>query len=134
MLCSTYTLGTPTIDCQSGAPFTLTSGPEADTPEFTLSCSSSGGPVSGFSCTIPGGGTVTGTAGLRDPNSGGDRNAANYDLNVTVTLDEPGTYMYTCQATVNMFDGMGVEPEMLTYPSSPVTRTSKCINQYMSQV
>ena len=118
--------GTATVDC-SGTPFTLTSGPEADTPEFTLSCSSSGGPVSGFSCTTPGGGTVTGTAGLRDPSSTVNRDAANYDLMVTVTGNYPGNY--TCTASVGKFDGVGDEPEVLNYTApQTITVTGECVS------
>ena len=112
----------------------MTSDPEAVTPEFTLNCSSSGGPVSGFSCTTPGGGPVTGTAGLRDPSSTGDnsdRDLAIYILNVTVTQDVLGTYMYTCQATVDRYDGTGVETLTYTAPET-ITLTSECVNQHIS--
>ncbi len=50
------------MDCTAGTPFSLTSGPVAEEPEFTLSCTSSGGPVREFSCTSPDGGNVTGVA------------------------------------------------------------------------
>ena len=51
---------------------------------------------------------------------------------MTVTGSSPGEY--TCQATVDKFDGTGVEPEMLTYPSPPITKTSEYVNQHMVQV
>ncbi len=34
--------GTPTVNCTTGTQFSLTSDPDAEVPEFTLSCTSMG--------------------------------------------------------------------------------------------
>ena len=115
------------------ATHTVTSDPEADTPEFTLSCSSSDGPVSGFSCTNANSGIVNGTASLTDPTSGIERSAANYNLMVTVTGNYPGTY--TCTLNVGKYDGIGVEPKVLTYTGPQticITVTGKHVSLHIS--
>lgn len=104
------------MNCTGGSPFTLTSDPEADEPEFVLSCTSSGGPVGEFSCTNGDTGAVaTGTARFQDSEE--NREKANYNLSATVTGNYPGNYV--CWAIVNRFDDVGVEPESLTYPEFP---------------
>ncbi len=111
--------GTVTVDCTAGTPFTLTSGPEAEVPEFTLSCTSTGGPVRGFSCTNPDGGNIAGVASLRNPESATNRDQGIYDHSATVNVtgNYPGDY--TCQVTVYRYDGTGEEPEILVYPGTP---------------
>ncbi len=114
--------GTVTVDCTAGTPFSLTSDPDAEEPEFTLSCSSSGGPVRGFSCTGPGG-TITGVASLRLPADEDVRDNGIYDHSATMTVtgNYPGDY--TCQVTVYRYDGTQTpaapEPDILVYPETP---------------
>ena len=93
-------------------------------PEFTLSCSSNGGPVTGFSCTNSDTNvTETGIAGLGDPSSTVDRRHAKYDLVVTVTGSKQGTY--SCLASAEKFDGVGnPEPEHLLHPASRTIRVN----------
>ncbi len=110
-------VGTVTVDCTAGTPFSLTSGPEAEAPEFTLSCTSSGGPVRGFNCTSPGGGNIAGVASLRNPAVAINRDQGIYDHSATVTGNYPG--VYTCQVTVYRYDGTAPEPEILVYPETP---------------
>ena len=76
---------------------------------------------------MAGGGTVNGTAGLRNSTAIGNRIAANYDLMVTVTGNYPGTY--TCTASVDKFDGEGDEPEVLNYTApQTITVTGECVS------
>ncbi len=89
--------GTVTVDCTAGTPFSLTSGPEAEVPKFTLSCTSTGGPVREFNCTSPDGGNIAGVASLRTPADATVRDQGLYDHSVTVTGNYPGDY--TCQVT-----------------------------------
>ncbi len=104
------------MDCTAGTPFTLTSGPVAEVPEFTLSCTSSGGPVREFNCTSPDGGNIVGVASLRTPVNFNIRDQGIYDHSATVTGNYPGDY--TCQMTVFKFDGSGDEPEIIIYPAA----------------
>ncbi len=105
------------MDCTAGTPFSLTSGPWAEEPEFTLNCTSSGGPVREFICTSPDGGDIAGVASLRTPVNFSVRDQGLYDHSATVTGNYPG--VYTCQVTVYRYDGTGVEPEVLVYPGTP---------------
>ncbi len=111
------------MDCTSGTPFSLTSAPEAVEPEFTLSCTSSGGPVREFSCTGPDGGNIVGVASLSNPETATNRDQGNYDHSATVTVtgNYPGDYM--CQVTVHRYDGTQTPaapgPEILVYPETP---------------
>ncbi len=124
MQCSVYSnpllpsAGTVTVDCTTGTPFSLTSAPEAEVPEFTLSCTSSGGPVRGFSCTGPGG-TIAGVASLRTPADEDVRDNGRYDHSATMNVTENYPGVYTCQVTVYRYDGTGDEPEILVYPETP---------------
>ncbi len=103
------------LDCT--AAFTLTSGAVAVDPEFSLSCTSTGGPVRAFSCTSPDGGNITGVASLRTPVTEIVRDHGIYDHSATVTGNYPGDY--TCQVTVYKYDGTAPEPENLIYPETP---------------
>ncbi len=105
------------MDCTAGTPFTLTSVPDAEVPEITLSCTSSGGAVREFNCTSPGGGNIAGVASLRTPADEVVRDQALYDHSATVTGNYPG--VYTCQVTVYRYDGTALEPEILVYPETP---------------
>ncbi len=107
------------MDCTAGTPFSLTSTPEAEEPEFTLSCTSSGGPVTELNCISPGGGNTTGVASLRTPATATVRDQGLYDHSATVTGNYPGDY--TCQVTVCRYDGTGEEPEILVYPAAQAT-------------
>ncbi len=115
--------GIPTVDCTTGTPFSLTSAPEAEVPEFTLSCTSAGGPVRGFSCTHSGGGNIAGVASLKPPADGNVRDNGIYDHSATITVtgNYPGDYI--CQVTVHRYDGTQTpaapEPEILVYPETP---------------
>ncbi len=115
--------GTVTVDCTAGTPFSLTSGPEAEVPEFTLSCTSSGGSVRGFSCTSPDGGNIVGVASLRNPEVAANRDQGIYDHSATVTVSGNYPGAYTCQVTVYRYDGTQTpaapEPEILVYPETP---------------
>ncbi len=113
----TPSAGTVTVNCAAGTPFTLTSGPEAEEPEFTLSCTSRGGPVRGFNWASGGGGNIAGVASLKAPVNHDVRDQGLYDHSVTVTGNYPGDY--TCQVTVYRYDGTAPEPEILVYPSTP---------------
>ncbi len=95
----------------------MTSDPAAEPPVFTLSCSSAGGPIRGFSCTSTGSGTIGGEVSLRDPTDTDNLELGNYDLSVTVEGRYPGDY--TCQVTVERYDGVGDEPDTLVFPGSP---------------
>ncbi len=105
------------MDCTASTAFSLTSAPEAEEPEFTLSCTSTGGPVREFSCTSPDGGNVAGVASLRTPANETVRDQGLYDHSVNVTGNYPG--VYTCQITVYRYDGTAPEPESLVYPETP---------------
>ncbi len=105
------------MDCTAGTAFSLTSAPEAEEPEFNLSCTSTGGPVREFSCTSPGGGNIAGVSSLRTPANADVRGQGIYDHSVTVTGNYPGDY--TCQVTVYRYDGTAPEPESLVYPGTP---------------
>ncbi len=109
--------GIPTVVCTAGTPFSLTSDPDAEVPEFTLSCTSSGGPVREFSCTSPEVGNIAGVASLRTPADATVRDQGLYDHSVTVTGNYPGDY--TCQVTVYRYDGTAPEPEISVYPETP---------------
>ncbi len=85
------------MDCTSTA-FTLNSGPEAEEPEFTLRCTSTGGPVREFNCSSPDGGNVTGVTSLRTPVTTAVRDQGLYDHSVAVTGNNTGNY--TFQLTV----------------------------------
>ncbi len=115
--------GTVTVDCTAGTPVSLTSGPEAEVPEFTLSCTSSGGPVRGFSCTGPDGGNIAGVASLRNPADETNRDQGIYDHSATVTVTGNYGGAYTCQVIVYRYDGTQTpaapEPEILVYPITP---------------
>ncbi len=117
------------MDCTAGTPFSLTSGPEAEVPEFTLSCTSSGGPVREFNCTSPDGGNITGVASLRTPANGNVRDQGLYDHSATVTGNYPG--VYTCQVTVYRYDGTAPEPEIIIYPAAQtITVPGELVNIY----
>ncbi len=105
------------MDCTAGTPFTLTTGPEAEEPVFTLSCTSTGGPVREFNCTSAGSGNIAGVASLRNPENSTYRDQGIYDHSATVTGNFPGDY--TCQVTVYRYDGTAPEPEVLVYPETP---------------
>ncbi len=131
--------GIPTLDCTAGTPFSLTSVPEAEEPEFTLSCTSTGGPVREFNCASPDGGNTAGVASLRTPVSRDVRDRGIYDHSATVTGNYPGDY--TCQVTVYRYDGTQTpaapEPEILVYPETPgaaqtITVTGELVNMSLS--
>ncbi len=117
------------MDCTTGTPFSLTSGPEAEVPEFTLSCTSSGGPVREFSCTGPGG-NIVGVASLRNPVTEDVRSFGLYDHSATVTGNYPG--VYTCQVTVYRYDGTAPEPEMVYPAAQTITVTGELVNISLS--
>ncbi len=111
------------MDCTADTPFSLTSVPEAEVPEFTLSCTSTGGPVRGFNCTSPDGGNIAGVASLRTPVDATNRDQGIYDHSATVTVTGNYPGVYTCQVTVHRYDGTQTpaapEPEILVYPETP---------------
>ncbi len=118
------------MNCTAGTPFSLTSGPEAEVPEFTLSCTSSGGPVREFSCTGPGG-TTAGVASLRTPVDQTVRDHGLYDYSATVTGNYPGDY--TCQVTVYRYNGTAPEPETIIYPAAQtITVPGELVNISLS--
>ncbi len=121
--------GTVTVDCTTGASF---SAPEAEVPEFTLSCTSSGGPVRGFNCTSPGGGNIVGVASLRNPVDATNKDQGIYDHSVDVTVT--GNYQgeYTCQVTMYRYDGIAPEPEMVYPAAQTITVTGELVNISLS--
>ncbi len=105
------------MDCTAGTAFTLTSVPEAEVPEFTLSCTSSGGPVREFSCTSPDGGNIVGVASIVTPITEAVRDQGLYDHSATMTGNYPGDY--TCQVTVYRYDGTQTPAALeLVYPAA----------------
>ncbi len=118
------------MDCTAGTPFSLTSGPEAEEPEFTLSCTSSGGPVREFNCTSPDGGNIAGVASLRNPVDTDVRDQGLYDHSATVTGNYPGDY--TCQVTVYRYDGTAPEPELVYPAAQTITVTGELVNISLS--
>ncbi len=118
------------MDCTTGTPFTLTSGPEAEVPEFTLSCTSTGGPVMGFNCTSPDGGNIAGVASLVTPVNENVRDQGLYDHSATVPGNYPGVYI--CQVTVYRYDGAAPEPEVIIYPAQTITVPGELVNISLS--
>ncbi len=118
------------MNCATGTPFSLTSGPEADEPEFTLSCTSSGGPVREFSCTSPDGDNIAGVASLRTPADATVRDQGIYDHSVDVTGNYPGNY--TCQVTVYKYDGTAPEPELVYPAAQTITVPGELVNISLS--
>ncbi len=116
------------MDCTAGTPFSLTSDPDAEEPEFTLSCTSSGGPVREFNCTSPNGGNIAGVASLRTPADATIRDQGIYDHSVNVTGNYPG--VYTCQVTVYRYDGTAPEPELVYPAAQTITVPSELVNIY----
>ncbi len=100
------------MDCTTGTPFSLTSGPADIEPTFILSCTSMGGPIRKFDC-ISDGNNVAGVPSLRTPVDQTVRDQGLYDHIATVTGNYAGDY--TCQVTVYRYDGIAPEPEMLVY-------------------
>ncbi len=129
-MCSNPSLpyaGTVTLDCTAGASFPA---PEAEVSEFTLSCTSSGGPVRGFNCTSPGGGNIAGVASLRTPVNVNVRDQGLYDHSATVTGNYPGDY--TCQVTMYRYDGIAPEPEMVYPAAQTITVPGELVNISLS--